>query len=74
VRLNLAKAAEKGFNDTIFDHKEIEVSDGGLGYLNSKYGYLWKLETLDDLSAAQVRYNGFVREAMAYRRMARGGS
>ncbi len=74
VRLNLAKAGDSVFRDTVFDHQEIEVSEGGLGYLNSKYGYLGKFETFDDLSAAQARYAEFLNEATAYRKSTRAES
>ena len=66
VRLTLAKAAETNFNDTIFDRREIEISEGGFRHLNSKYGDMGRFETFDELSVAQSKYSAYLEEAVVF--------
>jgi hypothetical protein len=66
VRLTLAKAAETDFNDTIFDRREIEISEGGFRHLNSKYGNMGRFETFDELSVAQAKHSAYLEEAMVF--------
>ncbi len=69
VRLTLAKAGDTLLTDRVLDRREIEVSEGGLGHLNSKYGYLGVFETFDDLPTARARYSEFFKEVMAYAKL-----
>ena len=68
VRLILAKASDTLVNDTIIDRREVRITDGGWGHLNSKYGDLGRLESFDDLAAARARHSLYLEEAMAYAR------
>lgn len=74
VRLTLAKAGDTLFNDDVYDQQELEVSNGRLGYLNAKYGYLGMLETFDDFSTGQVRYAQILEEVKAHKKLSQAES
>ncbi len=66
VRLILAKAGNTLVNDHIIDRQEINISEGGWAYLNSRYGNLGRLEPFDDLDQARARHSMYLKEAMNY--------
>jgi hypothetical protein len=68
VRLILAKASDSLVNDTIIDRREIKITEGGWAHLNSKYGDPGRLESFDDLSAAQSKHSAYLKEVMVFAR------